>query len=185
MRGELCGLLIVLLDAVLCSAVWAGLFLLQFSSCGGLTGVWAFGAVRWAILYVFTFVLTNGKPQAVLSRFVAVLCLLPPVSETVRSLRAPTSEPYAGAPDLSMLLLGATSSSVACAIWEKGLCGGGRMRKDSKQMDAKQLFSRMLTYFRPDTLYLIAAFSFLILGVICESKTLICSNSYFLVVVRI
>ncbi len=164
-----CGLFILLFDIVLSLAVWAGLVLLACSSCGGLAGVWAFGAVRWAILHVFTSVLTDGKPEAVIRRFVALLCLLSPVIESGRILTAPPSEPYMGpSPDLSVLLLGQMSSLLACVVWEKGLCGDGKRRKDSSKLDARRLLMRMLKYFRPDTLHLIAAFSFLILGVVCK-----------------
>lgn len=168
-----CGLFIVLFDMVLCLALWAGQVLLACSSCGGLAGVWACGAVKWAILHVFTSVLTDGKPEAVLRRFVALLCLLSPVFESGRILMAPPSEPYTGpSPDLSMLLLGQMSSSLACVVWENGLSGDGKMRKDNSNLDAGRLLMRMLKYFNPDTLYLIAAFTFLILGVVCKCEIL-------------
>lgn len=164
-----CALFILLFDAVLCVALWAGLVLLKCSSYGGLEGVWAFGAVRWASLHVFTSVLTDGKPQAVLRRWVALLCLLSPVFETGRVFMAPPSEPYTGpSPDPSMLLLGPMSSSLACVIWEKGLCGDSKPRKDDIKLNARRLLVRLLKYFKPDTFYLIAAFTFLILGVICK-----------------
>ncbi|KAF1373547.1 hypothetical protein PFLUV_G00240050 [Perca fluviatilis] len=164
-----CGLFIILFDAVLCLALWAGLVLLKCSSCGGLAGVWAFGAAKWVILHVFTSVLTDGKPQAVLRRFVALLCLLSPVFESGRIFMAPPSEGYTGpSPNLSMLLLGLMSSSLACVFWEN-LCGDSTKKKDNTKQDAWPLLVRMLKYFKPDTLYLIAAFGFLILGVICDT----------------
>ncbi|XP_061564542.1 antigen peptide transporter 2 [Cololabis saira] len=171
MRGVLsCGLLVVLGDVVLSSALWAGLLLLGCSGCFGLTAVWAFAAVKWLVLDVLACLLTDGEPPAVLRRFVAALCLLPPAFETGCSLKAPPSDPYAGTPpDFGMLLWGAVSSSLACVVWEMGLCGDGKMGKDKKKVDAKQLFSRVLTYFKPDTFYLIAAFSFLILAVFCDT----------------
>ncbi|XP_018544945.1 antigen peptide transporter 2 [Lates calcarifer] len=171
MRGvAACGFFIILFDAVLSVARWAGLVLLKFPSCGGLAGLWAFGALKLAILHVFTSTLTEGKPQPVLHRFVALLCLLSPVFESGQILMASPSEPYVGpSTDLSMLLLGPVSSSLACVVWEKGLCGDGKIRKDANKPDARQLLIRMLKYFKPDTFYLIAAFSFLILGVICDT----------------
>lgn len=168
-----CGLFILLFDAVLCSALWVELVLLKCSSCGGLAGMWAFGAVRWAILRVFTSALTDGKPPGELSRLVALLCLLSPVIESGRILMVPPSEPYMGPPlDFSMLLLGQVSSSLACVVWEKGLCADGKMKKDNNKQNARQLLLRVLKYFRPDSLYLIAAFSFLILGVVCKCEVL-------------
>uniref|UniRef100_A0A3P8QYK4 Transporter associated with antigen processing, subunit type t, teleost specific n=1 Tax=Astatotilapia calliptera TaxID=8154 RepID=A0A3P8QYK4_ASTCA len=166
------GFFVLVFDAVLGSSMWTGLLLLDCSSCGGLEGVWAFGAVKWVFLHVFTSVLTDGKPQPVLHRLVALLCLLPPVFESGRFLKASPSEPYSGpSPNLSMLLLGPMASSLACLIWEKGLSGNGKTKTDSVKLDTSGLLMRTLKYFKPDTLYLIAAFGFLILGVICKYKT--------------
>ncbi|XP_030257341.1 antigen peptide transporter 2 [Sparus aurata] len=165
-----CGFFILLFDAVLGLALWAGLWLRRCSGCGGLAGVWAIGAAKWAALHVFTLALTERKPQAVLCRMVALLCLLSPVYESGRIFMEPPSEPYLGpSPDLNMLLLGPLSSVLACMVWEKGLCGNAKMKKGTVQLDARRLLMRMVKYFKPDTFYLIAAFSFLILGVICDT----------------
>uniref|UniRef100_A0A1A8NXW2 Transporter associated with antigen processing, subunit type t, teleost specific n=3 Tax=Nothobranchius rachovii TaxID=451742 RepID=A0A1A8NXW2_9TELE len=167
MRGLLThGSCIILLDVVLCSAQWAGLLLLKCSSCGGLPEVWAFHLMKWMLLHAVASVPADGKLQSVLCRFTALLCLLPPVFETGRIIVAPPLEPYSGpSPNLSMLLLGATSSLLACVIWENWL---SRNTKDNK-LDTKQILLRVLTYFKPDRLYLIAAFGFLILGVVCDT----------------
>ncbi|XP_037547591.1 antigen peptide transporter 2 [Nematolebias whitei] len=162
------GLCVILLDVLLCLALWAGLLMLKCSSCGGLAGLWLFGLMKWAFLHVFTSAVTDGKLRTVLCRFSALLCLLSPVLETGRVLKAPPSEPYSGpSPDLSMLFLGAVSSSLACGIWENWLSGDKKMKDD--KLDTKQILLRVLTYFKQDTLYLIAAFSFLILGVLCDT----------------
>lgn len=154
-------------------ALWAGLWLRRCAGCGGLAGVWAIGAAKWAALQVFTLALTERKPQAVLCRLVALLCLLSPVYESGRIFMEPPSEPYLGpSPDLNMLLLGPLSSVLACMVWEKGLCGNAKMKKGTVKLDARRLLMRMVKYFKPDTFYLIAAFSFLILGVICKCKIL-------------
>ncbi|XP_034563361.1 antigen peptide transporter 2 [Notolabrus celidotus] len=163
-----CGLILLLFDVVLYLGLWIGLLVLKCPSCGGLAAVWAFGAAKWISLHVFTSVLTDGKPPAVLGRFVALLCLLSPVFESGQFLMAAPSEPYRGpSPDLGMLLLGPVSSAVACVIWEKGLLPEGKVREE--KLDARKLLLRVLQYFKPDTLYLIAAFSALILGVFCDS----------------
>lgn len=165
-----CGFLVLLFDVVLCSALWAALLLLRCSSCG-LAGVWTFAAVKWACLHVFTSALTDRKPPAVIRRLVALLCLLSPVIESGRLLMAPPSAPYTGpSTDLSVLLLGPVSCSLACVVWEKGLCGDGKMKKGGgSEPDSRRLLMRMLKYFRPDVMYLIAGFTFLILGVVCDS----------------
>ncbi|XP_038139436.1 antigen peptide transporter 2 [Cyprinodon tularosa] len=167
--GVITGLLcIILLDGFLCSARWAGLLLLKCSSCGGLAGLWAFGLIKWAFLHLFIAVLTSGKHRALLYRFAALLCLISPVFETGRILTALPSERYTGPLlDPSMLLLGSTSSLVACLIWEKWISRDGQTKKDN--LDTKRLLMRVLRYFKPDTVYLITAFSFLIMGVICDT----------------
>lgn len=166
----MCGLFVLVFDTVLCLAQWVVLVQLGCSTCGGLEGVWGFAAVKWAVLYVFTSVLTDRKPQAVLCRLVALLCLLSPVLESGRVLMAPPSKPYTGpSPDLNALLLAPMSSVMACLVWEKGLCGDEKTRKDNIKLDTRRLLLRTLKYFKPDTLYLIAAFGFLILGVICDT----------------
>lgn len=165
------GLLIILLDVFLCSAWWAGLLLLECSGCGGLAGLWLFGLMKGVFLHVCASALTGGKLRTVLCRFSALLCLLPPVFETGRILKAPPSEAYSGpSPNLSLLFLGAASSSLACGIWEK-LLSGDKNRKNI-QLDTKGILMRVLTYFKPDSLYLIAAFSSLILGVFCKLERL-------------
>ncbi|TKS89483.1 Antigen peptide transporter 2 [Collichthys lucidus] len=155
-----CGLIVLLFDAGLWFSLWAALVLHECSTCGGLAGVWAFGAVKWAVLHAFTSTLTDGKQRAVLCRLAALLSLLFPVFESGRLLVAPPSEPYTGPyPDLTALLLVSGASSLACVVWEKA-CGDGTLMK---------LLVRLLKYFKPDTVYLIAAFGFLILGVVCDT----------------
>lgn len=165
------GFCIILLDVLLCLALWAGLLMLTCSSCGGLAGLWLFSLIKWAFLYVFTSSVTDGKLRTVLCRFSALLCLLSPVFETDRILKAPPSEWYSGpSPNLTMLFLRAVASSLACGVWENWLSGDKKMKDD--KLDTKQILLRVVTYFKPDALYLIAAFSFLILGVICKSEIL-------------
>ncbi|XP_069560590.1 antigen peptide transporter 2 isoform X1 [Brachyistius frenatus] len=172
-----CGLSILLLDAALGASLWAGLLLLECSGRGGLAGVWAFGAVKWVVLHVFTSALTDGESRAALRRLAALVCLLAPVLESERFLTAPPSEPYEGpSPDLGALLLVPAASALACVVWEKGLCGDGRKKKDGSKLDGRRLLTRMLTYFKPDSLHLIAAFTFLICGVICETFIPLCKG---------
>lgn len=159
-------LCIVLLDAFLSSAQWVGLLLLKCSSCGGLAGVWAFGLIKWSFLHVFISAMTDRNHRTLLQRFGALLCLISPMFETGRFLSALPSVQYKEpSPDPSMLLLGAASSSLACLLWEKWLSGDGRMKKEN--LDTKRLLMRVLTYFKPDTVHLITAFGFLIMGVVC------------------
>lgn len=172
-RVVLCGLGILLLDVLLYSAQWAALVQLQFSSCAGLEGVWAFGAVRWATLHLFASSMTDGKPRTVLLKFVALLCLLSPTVESGRALLGAPTRP--GVPGFSVLLQVQVTSVLACLFWE--LCfsaRGGKMKETSGKANSSQLLWRLLKYFQPDTLYIIAAFTFLLMAVICESAVPCC-----------
>ncbi|KAM9715754.1 antigen peptide transporter 2 isoform 1-T3 [Menidia menidia] len=160
-----CGVAVLLLDWTLCAGFWAVLLHLGCPGCGGLAGLWAFGALKWVLLEVSVSALGAGRAE--LHRFVALLCLLRPVLELGRTLLAgppgPHGEPGA---DLSMLLLGGGSSVFACLVWEK-LSSGGEKKQD--RPDTKRILMRVLTYFKPDTLHLLTAFTFLIIGVICDT----------------
>lgn len=169
MQEVICGLFILFFDAVLSLALWSALVILKCPGCGGLTGVWFFSAAKWFILYVFTSLLTDGKSHAQLRRLVALLCLLSPVFESGRILVISSSVPYKEpTPDLSMLLVGLVSSSLACLVWENGLCGNEKRTEQTSKLNARRVLLRVVQYFRPDSLHLFAAFSSLILGVVCK-----------------
>ncbi|XP_056153013.1 antigen peptide transporter 2 [Lampris incognitus] len=161
---------ILLLDTVLWLALWAGLALSQCISCGGLPGLCAFTAMKWALLHWFTFILTNGKPQCALNRLVALICLLPPVFQIRQMLREHPSGPYSGpSPEPSMLILALVSSLAACVFWEGVLPSVWGMKKGKDKLDAGALLWRVVKYLKPDKLYVTAAFFFLICGVICDT----------------
>lgn len=167
-----CGLGILLVDVLLYSALWAALVQLQCSSCARLEGVWAFSGVRWATLYFITSTLTDGEPRTVLVKFVALLCLISPTLESCRALLGASSRP--GLPGFSELLQIQATSVLTCLFWELCFSAGGKMKKTDSQATARQLLWRLLKYFRPDTLYIIAAFTFLLMAVICECEVLCC-----------
>lgn len=170
-----CVLGILLVDVLLCSALWTALVRLRCSSCAGLEGVLAFSAVRWATLHLFSSRLTDGKPRTVLLKFVALLCLLSPTLESGRTLIGAPSRPgSAPVPGLSVLLQNQATSVLACVIWELGFSTDGKMKKTNSKVNSSQLLLRLLKYFQPDTLYIIAAFTFLIMAVICESEVSCC-----------
>eukprot|EP00066_Takifugu_rubripes_P019300 XP_011608566.1 PREDICTED: antigen peptide transporter 2-like [Takifugu rubripes] len=164
------GISVLLFDTLLSLAFLTGLVLLQFSGCGGLSAQWAFAVVKWAFLQGFTWFLTDANHLALLSRLAALLCLLSPVHESVQLLAAPPSEPYTGPwADLGRLLLVPAVSLVSCVVWEMGFCSNAGVKTSSKPLDSRRLLLRMLKYFKPDALYIIAAFTFLILAVVCET----------------
>ncbi|XP_029934449.1 antigen peptide transporter 2 [Myripristis murdjan] len=167
MRGVTAGVFALLLsDLLLWLALWAGLVLLECSSGGGLAALWALGAVKWPLLYSVTRLVADGEPQCVLHRFVALLCLLPAVFHSGRMLLEPDASLL---PEPGMVLLALISSTLACVLWEIFLPSDGGMRKVDKKLSARAVLIRVLKYFRPDILYVIAAFAFLILGVICDT----------------
>ncbi|XP_068160765.1 antigen peptide transporter 2 [Antennarius striatus] len=165
-----CGAFLLMLDAALCSALWTGLVLLRCSSCGGLPAVWTIGAVKWLILHVFTSTLMEGKRHPILGRLAAHLCLLSPMFESGRILLFPAPEPtMSSGPDFGKLLLRLVSSLLACLVWEMGLRCDGRTKKDNNELNAAHIIIRTLKFFKPDTLYIIAAFTALILAVACDA----------------
>ncbi|XP_076008071.1 antigen peptide transporter 2 isoform X2 [Genypterus blacodes] len=171
MRGAVaCGLAVLLLDLVLCVALWAVLVLLRCSSCGGLAGVWAFGVVKWFLLHSLIPELTGGPVPVVLHKLSVLLCLLSPVLESGRVLLDASGCYAVPHPDPSVALLGVMSSGLACVVWEVGLSVKSRAGRDDGNVKAGPLLLRIVKYFRPDVLYLIAAFTFLFLCVICETQ---------------
>lgn len=163
------GISVLLFDTLLSLAFLTGLVLLQFSDSGGLWAQWAFAVVKWAFLQAFTWFLTDAKYLALLSRLVALLCLLSPVHESVQLFAARPSEPYTEpSAGLGRLLLGPAVSLVTCVVWEMGFCSKTEVKTSSKPLNSRRLLLRMLKYFKPDTLYIIAAFTFLILAVVCK-----------------
>lgn len=163
------GISILLFDTILSVSFVTGLVLLQFSNTGGLTVQWTFAVVKWAFLQAFTWNLADAKHQALLSRMVVLLCLLSPVYESLQILMAPPSEPYKEPlADLGRLLFGPACSIFACVVWEMGFCSNSKVQTNSSNLHSRRLLLRMVKYFKPDTFYIIAAFTFLILAVICK-----------------
>lgn len=164
------GITIVLFDTVLSLAYVTGLVLLQLSGSGGLTVQWASAVVKWTFLQGFAWILVDVKKyQAVLSRMVLLLCLLSPVYESSRIFMTPPTEPYKEpSADLGRLLLGSACSVFACVVWETGFCSNPKVQSSSNSLHSRHLLLRMVKYFKPDALYIIAAFTFLILAVICK-----------------
>lgn len=163
------GISILLFDSIVTLACVTALVLLQFSGSGGLTGQWIFAVVKWGFLQGFAWILADGKHQAVLSRMVALLCLLSPVYESLQTFTAPPSEPYREPPaDLSILLLSPVCSVFACVVWEMGFRSNTKVQTSSSKLHSRRLLLRMAKYFKPDALYIIAAFTCLILAVICK-----------------
>lgn len=163
------GISILLFDTVLSLAYVTCLVLLQFSGSGGVTVQWAFAVVKWAFLQGFAWILADAKHQAVLSRMVVLLCLLSPVYGSWQIFMAPSSEPYREPhADLGRQLFGSACSVFACVVWEMGFCSNTEVPTSSNNLHSRRLLLRMVKYFKPDALYVIAAFTFLILAVICK-----------------
>lgn len=163
------GISILLFDIILSLAYVTGLVLLHFSGSGGLRVLWAFAVVKWAFLQGFTWIFADVKCQAVLSRMVVLLCLLSPVCDSLQIFMAPLSEPYREPPaDLGRLLLGTACSLFACVVWEMGFWSDTKVQTKSNDLSSRRLLMRVVKYFKPDALYVFAAFTFLILAVICK-----------------
>ncbi|KAM6951865.1 antigen peptide transporter 2 [Aplochiton taeniatus] len=162
-----CVLAVLICDWSLWGALWTGLILLECSGCGLLV-LWVHGTLRFTLLHTLTIRLTDGKAQPVLHKWVTALSLLLPLYESGRALILQDSTyDWRPIPDPGMVILNLFSTTVACLSWEAAF-PDARVSKKNKQ-DAKALLMRVVGYFRDDVLHLVAAFFFLILGVVCET----------------
>ncbi|XP_059892505.1 antigen peptide transporter 2 [Gadus macrocephalus] len=158
---------VLLLDIMFWLILFAELVLLQFPSCGGLPGLWAFAVLKIILINTWT-VYIDDKPTPVVNRFVTLVCLLLPVFESVRTLVGFSTFNGSPVPTLGMIVLAQISSIIACAFWEMDLTHGQK-KKGGQNLGSTAVLKRVLKYFMPDRLYLVFAFFFLILGVACDA----------------
>ncbi|XP_028331989.1 antigen peptide transporter 2 [Gouania willdenowi] len=160
-------LLVLMLDAALSSLLLCSLLLVS-SPYFIVSALWALAAVKWACLHVFTSFVSDGKPPAALHGLTALLCLLLPVCESGRVLTGTSFQTYSG-PSLDLgelLLVRPACAALAWVLWE-GLAGWAE--PTIGEQDTTRLLTRVLKYFKADAVYLMAAFTFLILGVVCDT----------------
>ncbi|KAG5262402.1 hypothetical protein AALO_G00274760 [Alosa alosa] len=159
-------------DALLWLLIWLSVVSLGVTNSVGVTWLWCYRLVCWAILHHLALLINIEKgQQMVLVRWVAALCLLLPTYETVKTLIPFTLQNNCPVPDVGMVALCAAAASMACLLWEwvfhdkaKGDSG-----KQIKQQEARALLMRVVRYSYPDYLYLGAAFFFLTLTALGET----------------
>uniref|UniRef100_A0AAY4B0S2 Transporter associated with antigen processing, subunit type t, teleost specific n=1 Tax=Denticeps clupeoides TaxID=299321 RepID=A0AAY4B0S2_9TELE len=162
------GCVVVLgLDALLWTL--AGFLLVQSecaSSSSLLAWLWTFRVLSWVLLHSVVQVVSPVKECPALKRWVATLCLVTPVYESLKAM-VPLSQAHnAAVPDPGKVILAALASCLACLLWEWVFTGDGRARGDAT---ARALLMRAMRYSAPDYLHLGAAFLFLTLTAVCET----------------
>ncbi|XP_029519315.1 antigen peptide transporter 2-like [Oncorhynchus nerka] len=137
---------------------------------GNLVGLWVVAGIRLVILFGVS-LLTLGSIKTVLKRWLAVHCFLAPVYETGQlMLHGSSPESTHGSLGGPSLWLLCTAAAAAAALfWEKTFPDSNEESNGKeKTQKARVLFTRVLYFYRPDTLLLVGAFIFLSLAVLCE-----------------
>ncbi|XP_028821907.1 antigen peptide transporter 2-like [Denticeps clupeoides] len=125
---------------------------------------WLSSCLRWAAA-CGTSLVAPGSFRPALRRLLATHCALGPVVETGRVLLASDCL-------LESFRLWAGSlaaAGVACFFWEVTWPdGNGESNGTEKKQKARVLFMRVIRLYRPDFLFMLGAFIFLALAVLCE-----------------
>lgn len=157
-------------DALLWLLVWLFVVFLGVTNSVGVAWLWCYRLLSWTILHHLALLISVEKSQFVLlARWVAVLCLLSPVYETLKTL-VPFASHSCPVPDVGTVVLCAVSGSMACLLWEWGFPDQAKSAsgKERKQQEARALLMRVVRYSAPDYLHLAAAFTFLTLTALGE-----------------
>ncbi|KAL0962356.1 hypothetical protein UPYG_G00339030 [Umbra pygmaea] len=137
---------------------------------GNLVSLWVIAGFRLVILHSVTLIIF-GSIKPMFKRWLAAHCLLATVYETGRLLLQGSS------PESTYGLLGGPRSwlvstvavAAAALFWETIFPdSNGENNGKEKKQKARVLFMRVLRFYKPDMLFLIGAFVFLSLAVVCE-----------------
>ncbi|KAJ8273749.1 hypothetical protein GJAV_G00105100 [Gymnothorax javanicus] len=170
----------VCLDQAVCCALHYGAALtlspsINLSHLQCLSKIWLLAAIRWALVRLFCAVLPKSGSTAVLHRCVAAICLLCPLYES-GSLAVLSKHPEDWSGSFSSpgkTIVAAAATAIACLFWEVNFPDGPgdssvTSNGKEKKQRARALFMRVVRYSRPDALFLLGAFVFLAVAVICE-----------------
>ncbi|XP_076855644.1 antigen peptide transporter 2 [Brachyhypopomus gauderio] len=166
--------------AVLCCdlILWLSLStgLLWFEGTFTLDLIWlsCFRTVSWAVLDSVSSVVADRSSVPVLRRWVALLCFLPAAYGAVQTLVPGVQRGFTPVPDPGMVVLNAVLATLVHLVWEMAFPSNGSakrdVKKERKDQEAKALLVRVIHYSRPDIPHLAAAFLFLILAALFESR---------------
>ncbi|KAL7856862.1 hypothetical protein SRHO_G00157610 [Serrasalmus rhombeus] len=138
----------------------------------GLSSLWAFRVLSWNLLNKVSSVLVDQSLHPLLKRWMTLLCFLPAVFDTLRTLVSGGVCGFSPVPEPAMVVLNAVSATLVYMVWEMAFpCNGSKRdaKKEKKEQEAKALLIRVIQYSRPDCFHLGAAFLFLILAALFES----------------
>ncbi|XP_036428429.1 antigen peptide transporter 2 [Colossoma macropomum] len=172
-RAAVCAYgLLLCCDLILWVTLVTGLLWCEGTFILSLSWLWAFRALSWTLLNEVSSVLVEQSLQPLLKRWVTLLCFLPTVFDTLRTLVSGGVCGFSPVPEPAMVVLNAVSATLVYMVWEMAFpCNGSKRdaKKEKKEQEAKALLIRVIRYSRPDYLHLGAAFLFLILAALFES----------------
>uniref|UniRef100_A0A671KJD9 Transporter associated with antigen processing, subunit type t, teleost specific n=1 Tax=Sinocyclocheilus anshuiensis TaxID=1608454 RepID=A0A671KJD9_9TELE len=155
-------------DLFIWACVWATLLWLDGEGSLDLWCLWALRTISCVVLYSLSTIFTDTSIQPLLKRWIALLSFLPPVFDSMQTMRHGTVRGFSPVPDPGMVILSSATSTLIYIVWEMAFPHGASSkgaRNQKKDEEAKALLMRVIRYSRPDYLHLGAAFLFLSLAV--------------------
>ncbi|KAJ8000102.1 hypothetical protein DPEC_G00201360 [Dallia pectoralis] len=137
---------------------------------GDLINVWIVAFIR-LVLHVIVFLTTLGSIKPMFKRWLAAHCLLAPFYETGRLMLHGSSpeSTYGPLGGPRLWLVSTVAAAAAALFWETTFPdSNGESNGKEKKQKARVLFMRVVRFYKPDMLFLIGAFIFLSLAVLCE-----------------
>lgn len=173
------------LDLILWLSLWTALLCSQDALFMNPTWLLAFRAFSWVLLHTVSSATLDKNVHNLLKPWVALLCFIPPVFDTVQTLVLGGKCGFSPVPVPSMVALSAVTGTLVHLMWDKAFPG----KKVKKEQEARVLLVRVIHYSKPDFLHLGAAFFFLILAALCKFNTcahlwLICMNMQYAFVIH-
>uniref|UniRef100_A0A671KIA0 Transporter associated with antigen processing, subunit type t, teleost specific n=1 Tax=Sinocyclocheilus anshuiensis TaxID=1608454 RepID=A0A671KIA0_9TELE len=161
-------------DLFIWACVWATLLWLDGEGSLDLWCLWALRTISCVVLYSLSTIFTDTSIQPLLKRWIALLSFLPPVFDSMQTMRHGTVRGFSPVPDPGMVILSSATSTLIYIVWEMAFPHGASSkgaRNQKKDEEAKALLMRVIRYSRPDYLHLGAAFLFLSLAALCEHSS--------------
>uniref|UniRef100_A0A673KYN8 Transporter associated with antigen processing, subunit type t, teleost specific n=1 Tax=Sinocyclocheilus rhinocerous TaxID=307959 RepID=A0A673KYN8_9TELE len=147
-------------DLFIWACVWATLLWLDGEGSLDLWCLWALRTISCVVLYSWSTIFTDTSIQPLLKRWIALLSFLPPVFDSMQTMRHGTVRGFSPVPDPGMEILSSATSTLIYIVWEMAF---------PHDEEAKALLMRVIRYSRPDYLHLGAAFLFLSLAALFET----------------
>lgn len=175
-------------DLVIWASVWIALLWLDGEGSLDLWCLWALRIISCIVLYSVITLVSDSSIQPLLKRWVALLCFLPPVFDSIQTLLPGTVRGFSPVPDPGMVILSTATSTLIYMVWELAFPHGGSSkgsRNQKKDEEARALLMRVIRYSRPDYLHLGAAFLFLSLAALCECISWLRKLKYYIFIISL